>query len=79
MCPKRSRWNLQGLLRPNLGNIGKILLPHSAGQASYYGQVNMDPTFKGKGIRFHLSVEGVVKNMKPSSNLPQDKSIDKTR
>ena len=66
MCSKRSRWKLQDLLRPNLGNTRKILLPHSTGQGNYYGQ----PTFEVKGIRFHLSVESMVKNVRPSSTLP---------
>ena len=62
MCPKGSRWKFEGLLRLHLGNNQKDT------SATFYGQTDLydQSTFKVKGIRLHLSMEGMVKNVEPS-------------
>lgn len=53
---------LQGFLRPGLGNPRILLLPHSIGQANHKDQLR----FKRNGIRIHLLMGAVAKNMRSS-------------
>lgn len=62
-CSKRLGSSCKAFLWPGLGSPRISFLPHSIGQASHWGQLR----FKGNGIRLHLLIGTIAKNMRPSS------------